>query len=78
MKEYDYDEHYDDAIKWTIQEVITALKNMNPSDLSHYQWGDIYFTIKGKDFEEAYQAYLESFFDINDVDIDPSDVGMDS
>lgn len=66
MKNYDYEEHYDEAIKWTIQEVIDALQDIKPADLTHEQWGELYFTLEGKDFEEAYQSYLESFFDPDD------------
>ena len=66
MSTYDYEEHYDEAIKWTIQEVIDALKDLEPSSLSDEQWQEIYFTIEGKDFEEAYQNYLDSFYDPED------------
>ena len=66
MSTYDYEEHYDEAIRWTIQEVIDALKDLKPSSLSDEQWQDIYFAIEGKDFEEAYQSYLDSFYDPED------------
>lgn len=66
MKEYDYEEHYDEAIKWTIKEVIDALRDIKPEGLTHEQWGEIYYTLEGKDFEEAYQDYVESFFDPDD------------
>lgn len=72
MKTYDYEEHYDEAIKWTIQEVIDALTDIQPADLTHEQWADIYFALERKDFEEAYKADLESAYDPYDF-YDPMD-----
>ena len=71
MSEYNYEEHYDEAIKWTIQEVLDALKDLEPSSLSEQQWQDVYFALEGRDCEEAYQAYLYSFYD-------PEDYGLNS
>lgn len=51
-------EQYDEAIKWTIKEVIDALQDLKPTDLSEEQWVNMYYTLNNDTFDDAYLEYL--------------------
>lgn len=51
-------DQYDDAIKWTIQEVMDALHDLKPHDLSEEQWISMYSTLNDDTFDDAYLEYL--------------------
>lgn len=52
------EDQYDDAIQWTIKEVIDALRDIKPKDLKDEQWIDLYHTLTDNWFDDAYAEYL--------------------
>ena len=52
-----YDDQYDDAIKWCIEEVINEIHRVK--QLDNLAIEEVYYMIFQKEVEEAYQEYLD-------------------
>ena len=52
-----YDDDYDEAIKWCIEEVINEIHRIKELDSLAVE--EVYYTLFNKEVEEAYNNYLQ-------------------
>jgi len=51
------DDLYDEAIKWSIEEIVNEIYRIK--ELDSYTIDEVYYTLFQQDVEEAYENYLK-------------------